>query len=94
MSIRTEGDAVQHAASSLGGRARRLVEYLAHHPDALTAEIARDCACGNVSDAASRANLILETLGFAIVGKLPTPPTKNRFGQVSMQNRWRIEPLP
>lgn len=91
MSILDDPLRFQSVLNRLRGRPRRLVEYLAAWPGgALTGEIAQACAFNNVSDAAIAARRFLEPEGFTIDGGLPSPPSRNRFGEVSFQYHWRI----
>jgi len=96
MSVVNNGQGVQRALELLRrGRPYRLVAYLAARPGGtLTGEIAQACACSNVSDAAISAREVLEPLGMTIIGEMPNPPTRNRFGEVSLQYRWRLARLP
>lgn len=94
MSLADDSQRFQRAVSRLRGRPRRLVDYLAKRPGgAMTSEIARECACQNVSDAAAKACRALEPAGYTIENALPQPPTRNRYGEVSQQHRWRLTRL-
>lgn len=71
-------------------RERRMFDYLVTNQAPLAHEIARDCAIGNISDTASRLRPILERHGWTIVALAPNPPVRNRFGQISRENEWRL----
>ncbi|QIB66978.1 hypothetical protein [Kineobactrum salinum] len=70
--------------------AHRLLDYLLTNEAALTHEIARDCAIGNISAAANLVRPALQRHGLAIVADLPKPQIKNRFGELSMSHEWRL----
>ena len=80
------------ASSKLHGQAQRLTDRLAEGP-ALTYEISRDLAIGNISSAAAIAKVELEKLGVTIVATLPDRLIKNRFGETSMTHVWRLTRL-
>lgn len=73
------------------GQAARIIQYLASHGGALSAEVVSRCSSANISYAVSRANLAMEPLGWRIVGRLPKPKSTNQFGDESNQFLWRIE---
>ncbi|MFV8816668.1 hypothetical protein ACNKU3_02915 [Haliea sp. E17] len=71
-------------------QAHRLVEYLLVNPCAFTHEIARDCAIGNLSSAASYVRPALQKRGLSIVASLPKHRVRNRFGEPSQVHEWRL----
>lgn len=75
---------------NLRGQQARFVEYLERHGKALTGEVAQNCAIGNVSDCAIRANEKLIPLGWKIIAQQPKPLTRNRFGETSLQCEWSL----
>lgn len=87
-------EALRAATRRLSGQPLRLVEYLAAHGSVLTGELAAAIACGNISQAAARANQELERYGLRVVARLPDPLATNRFGEPSMAHMWSIERLP
>lgn len=71
-------------------QALRLVEYLADHPQAVTVEVNRACAAGNLSDVARKVNPYLWPLGFQIGCERPPAPVHNRFGEPSSMFLWSV----
>lgn len=71
-------------------RCKRVVDYIADHPEATTAEISATCAVGNVSDAFEVVRPTLSRLGLGVVCIHPNPPLKNRFGQTTTMCRWKL----
>lgn len=83
--------AVAVAKSRTSSRqAHRLVDYLLVNRVALTHEIARDCAIGNVSCAASYIRPELKRLGWTIIATLPRPRIRNRYNEHSLVHEWRL----
>lgn len=84
--------AVAAALAAAGkSQAGRIIQLLHNRGPQLTSVIASEAAIGNVSDAAARANSrYLEPHGYRIVAELPKPLTRNRYGQPSQQNLWRL----
>ena len=74
-------------------QARRLVDYLADHPNTLTGEICKATSIGNLSAAANRIRPALQKRGLTIVSELPNKRIYNKFGEPSMSHRWRIQSL-
>lgn len=74
-------------------RAHRVLDYLLVNDVALTPEISRDCAVGNVSDAACLLRPVLYPLGWTIAANLPDPPLRNRYGEITRVHEWRLVPL-
>lgn len=69
----------------------RIFRYLADAGRACsTAELASQCACGNISAAASTIRDLLQEHGLLIVNCLPTPLFKNRFGSTSLMHLWQL----
>jgi len=85
---------IQYAkAETQSQQARRLVDYLHINGTVLTADIARDCAIGNISAAANLIRPALQKRGLTIVANLPEKLIQNRFGEVSMSHEWRLQVL-
>ena len=74
-------------------QAHRLVDYLHVNGTALTADIARDCAIGNISAAANLIRPALQKRGLAIIAQLPDQLIQNRFGEPSMSHTWKLVQL-
>lgn len=64
-------------------QARRLVDYLLMIRPSFTTDIARECAIGNISCAASYIKPALEKRGITITASLPRRRIPNRFGEPS-----------
>ena len=73
---------------------RRLIRYLLTHPKAVTVEVNRACAIGNVSDVASQSNKQLYRVGLFIGCERPPEPIPNRFNDDSQMYLWYIVVLP
>jgi len=71
-------------------QAHRLTDYLLVNDSALTGDICRDCAIGNISAAANLIRPALLKRGYTIVATLPKPQIKNRFGETSCSHEWRL----
>jgi len=69
----------------------RIFKYLAEqHRPCSTAELASNCAVGNVSAAVSKVNHWLAYSGLAIANYAPTVPFQNRYGDKSPMHVWQI----
>jgi hypothetical protein len=68
----------------------RLVDYLLVNQSALTHEVARDCAIGNISCAAGYIRPALNKRGLDIVATPPARKIRNRFGEPCQVHEWRI----
>lgn len=87
-------DIVQQAMSETKSKqAHRLAEYLLVNGTAMTTAIARDCAIGNISCAASYIKPALEKRGCTIIATLPRRKIPNRFGEPSQVHEWRLARL-
>ena len=75
-------------------QARRLIEHLANNPDAITSDVARTCAIGNISDVAHKVNGYLFKQKLFISCKRPVLPVHNKFGELSNMFEWGIYRLP
>lgn len=71
-------------------QAQRMLRYLSEHPDASTAEVARNCAIGNLSDIARKSNKYLAKRHLFISCRRPASRLANRFGVPSRVFRWGI----
>ena len=71
-------------------QAHRLADYLVVNDSALTGDIARDCAIGNISAAANFIRPALQKHGYTIIANMPDRPIRNRFGEPSMSHEWRL----
>lgn len=69
---------------------KRMVRYLAEHPDANTAEVAHHCAVGNLSDVARNANRYLHTVRLFMACRRPVNALANRFGEPSNMFQWGL----
>ena len=74
-------------------QAQRLVEYLLVNESAFTQDIARDCAIGNISSAASYIRPALQKRGLTITATLPRVRILNRYGEASQVHEWRLQRL-
>ena len=82
---------VDAALAEISGRqCRRLVRFLATRDGVLTGTLASATAIGNVSDCAARARPHLRRFGLEIQCERPARPVRNRFGEVSQQQIWRL----
>lgn len=75
-------------------QARRMVAYLAQHPNATTVEVAANCAIGNLSDVAHKINPILYPRGLFISCQRPIVPIPNRFAEPSGMWLWGLYEVP
>lgn len=92
-----DADELKAALQSLRekkGQTHRMVRYLAKNPKSSTAFVASDCAIGNVSDCAIRANESLYKADFFISCQRPHPAIQNRFGEPSAMFLWSLYRLP
>lgn len=83
----------QRIISAIPGKftqAIRMVEYLANHPGATTQQVASDCAIGNLSDVAHKANPHIYKAGYFIGCQRPVTPINNRFGEPSGMFLWGL----
>ncbi len=71
-------------------QAQRMLRYLANHPNASTAEVAANCAIGNLSDVARKSNKYLAIQNLFISCKRPVRRLPNRFGEPSRMYQWGI----
>ena len=71
-------------------QAHRLTDYLLVNDSALTGDIARDCAIGNISAAANQIRPALLKRGYTIIANMPEQQIRNRFGDPSMSHEWRL----
>ncbi|MBA6412378.1 hypothetical protein H2508_04560 [Parahaliea sp. F7430] len=84
-------EAVSQAMRETGStQAHRLVSYLLVNGVAITHDIARDCAIGNISCAASYIRPALQKRGYTILATRPEKPILNRFGETSQIHEWRL----
>ena len=74
-------------------QAQRLVEYLLVNESAFTTDIARDCAIGNISCAASYVRPALQKRGLTITATLPPVRIRNRYGESSFVHEWKLQRL-
>jgi len=70
---------------------KRVLEFIVKHPNCWTHEIARECACANVSDAVMRMRPELDRAGIFLSCYLPERDERllNHFGEVSFSHRWK-----
>lgn len=73
---------------------RRLIRYLLNHQRAVTVDVNRACAIGNISDVARKANAELHRVGLFIGCETPPAPIPNRFAEASQMYLWFIVVLP
>lgn len=73
---------------------RRLIRYLLSHQKAVTVDVNRACAIGNISDVALKANKQLYRVGLFIGCETPPEPIPNRFDDASQMYLWYIVVLP
>ena len=71
-------------------QAQRMLRYLSEHPNASTAEVAANCAIGNLSDVARKANRYLATRNLFISCQRPVSRFANRFGEPSRMFMWGL----
>jgi len=71
-------------------QAQRMLRYLAVHPNASTAEVAANCAIGNLSDVARKSNRYLAIQNLFISCRRPARRLANRFGEPSRMFQWGI----
>jgi len=71
-------------------QASRMLRYLAVHPNASTAEVAANCAIGNLSDVARKSNKYLAVRNLFISCRRPVRRLPNRFGEPSRMFEWGI----
>lgn len=70
---------------------KRLLHYLHDNPGALTHEIARDCAIGNVACRISELNRgDLPRFGLLIEGTRAPKTYRNRFNEPCNEHRWKL----
>jgi len=72
-------------------QAKRLVDHLLEHPDALTEQICRSCSIVNISAAANYIRPALQQHGLTIVARKPPHKILNQFGEPSMSHRWSLQ---
>lgn len=72
-------------------QAKRLVDYLLEHPDALTEQVCRACSIVNISAAANYIRPALQKHGLTIVARKPSQKILNQFGEPSMSHCWRLQ---
>jgi len=70
---------------------KRVLEFVAAHQGAWTHQIARECACSNVSDAVMKMRSELDRVGIHLFCYLPPKDGRlnNRFGEESRAHRWQ-----
>jgi hypothetical protein len=75
---------------------RQLVRYLLNHQRAVTVDVNRACAIGNISDVVRKANAELYRVGLFIGCETPLAliPIPNRFDEASQMYLWFIVVLP
>lgn len=73
---------------------RRLIRYLLNNQKAVTVDVNRACAVGNISDVARKANEHLHQVGLFIGCETPPAPIPNRFAEASQMYLWFIVVLP
>jgi len=71
-------------------QAQRMLRYLANHPNASTAEVAANCAIGNLSDVARKSNKYLAVQNLFISCRRPVSRLPNRFGEPSRMFQWGV----
>jgi hypothetical protein len=71
-------------------QARRMVAYLAEHPNATTQQVAASCSIGNLSDVARKVNPYLYPQGYMISCQRPPAAIPNRFGEPSGMWLWGL----
>ena len=71
-------------------QAQRMLRYLANHPNASTAEVAANCAIGNLSDVARKSNKYLAVRNLFISCRRPAARLPNRFGEPSRMYQWGV----
>jgi len=71
-------------------QAQRMLRYLAAHPNASTAEVAANCAIGNLSDVARKSNKYLAVQNLFISCRRPVSRLPNRFGEPSRMFLWGV----
>jgi len=71
-------------------QAQRMLRYLAKQPNASTAEVAANCAIGNLSDVARKSNKYLAMRNLFISCRRPASRLSNRFGEPSRMFEWGI----
>ena len=71
-------------------QAQRMLRYLAVNPNASTAEVAANCAIGNLSDVARKSNKYLAIQNLFISCQRPASRRLNRFGEPSQMFEWGI----
>jgi hypothetical protein len=73
---------------------RRLIRYLLSHQKAVTVDVNRACAIGNISDVASKANKELHRVGLFIGCNTPATPIPNSFDKASQMFLWSVVVMP
>lgn len=89
----TARDRVARALANMRGQKARLLQFVFNNPDRFTHEAERECAIGYAPARVLELNRALEHYGLQIVSYLPDPARRlvNRFGQVTMSHRLRVE---
>jgi len=72
------------------GAPERMAWQLHRNGPCHTGELSSAIACGNLSDAANRANRHLVPLGLKIVCRLPKQRIRNRFNEPSNSHLWKL----
>lgn len=75
-------------------QAHRMLQYLSTNPNAVTVDVNRECAIGNLSDVARKANPYLIKHGLFISCQRPPVHIKNRFNEASNMFLWGVFQIP
>jgi hypothetical protein len=95
--VKLDQSAIDVAIQSLPvnfAQAKRMLQYLGSNPNAVTVDVNRECAAGNLSDVARKANRYLLKHHLFIGCHRPVRPINNRFGEQSQMYEWGIYSLP
>ena len=71
-------------------QAKRMLRYLAEHPDTSSGELTASCEIGNLSDIALRTNRFLSKVNLAIKCRQPPSPIANQRGKPSQMVLWGV----
>lgn len=81
---------IAEAIQPLSKRRKRLVLHLSMNGRRATGALRAACSVGNISDAVSYINPVLENAGLKIINYPPAVPFTNAFGEKTKMHYWEL----